>query len=430
MATRLGLMKQLMNCSVCSLSIVGAIAILAIAGTGIGRTQTLSQTPDTLVAVDPNAIARWRTANTKFGLKLFAQMVQQEGDRNIVISPLGISMAMAMTYNGARGTTRQEIARTLEWQGISDTVLNRANAEEIALLDRIDPAVELAIANSFWGRQEETFKPQFIQTLQEFYRADIRQVEFSDPQTVRAINEWVREETNGNINALLGRDDLNSDTVAVLINAIHFMATWTLPFPEDATRDRPFSRSDGTQIEHPIMFLETQYLAYCETPLFEAIELPYGNEGRLAMYVFLPKPDRSLVEFYEQLTLANWQRWLDRFEVLEGTIEVGLPRFQIEYKADLKSTLQQLGIITAFNPNAEFQNITSRPFWISLIEHKTFAKIDEIGTEAAAATTVLASRGGEDTAVEMIVNRPFFFAILDVETNSILLMGSIVDPRG
>lgn len=378
-------------------------------------------------AASETTLSRLVAANTRFGFKLFSAIRQQDANKNIFISPASVAIALAVTYNGAKGSTEQAIANTLELQGMSLSELNQGNAALTSTFASLDRKVQLAIANSLWGKPGEPFQPDFIQRAVNFYGARVSNVDFGDSNTLEIVNGWVRQSTNGKIDKILHREDINSSTVAVLLDAIYFRGAWTLPFLKAKTQNRPFHLLSGDRKQHPMMFQEAQYVSYYQNEIFQAVALPYG-EGRLSMYIFLPKPDVSLKTFYETLTAENWQQWIDQFYIEERGVFVGLPRFKIEYEVDLVNPLKSLGMESAFNPGADFTGMSVRGFEITKVKHKTFLDVNEEGTEAAGVTAVTVSRGGKPD-ISMIVDRPFFCAIQDSETGLILFMGAIVEPE-
>ena len=176
-----------------------------------------------------------------------------------------------------------------------------------------------------------------------------------------------------------------------------------------------------------MMFQKVDYASYYKYEMFQAIGLPYG-EGRLTMYIFLPHPGVSLKTFYESLNATTWEKWLNEFETEEKGVILGLPRFHVEYEIDLKDSLKALGMEKVFDAGADFTEITPQGFAISKIKHKTFLDVSEEGTEAAGVTAIGGTRGGNPD-ITMIVDRPFFCAIRDEETGTVLFMGSIVEPK-
>ena len=367
-------------------------------------------------------------ANTRFSFKLFSEILKQQGNENIFISPASIAIALSITYNGSSGQTQQAIAQTLQLQGISLQEVNQANAALKASLANPDPKVQLSIANSLWAKDGEPLKPEFMQKIHKFYGAEAKNINFGDPTVVSIINDWVKQSTNGKIDKIIDR--VEPDSVFVLLNAIHFLGTWTYPFPKHATQERPFTLLNGTQKLQPLMLRQIYGAKYYENDMFQAISLPYG-EKRLSMYIFLPNKGVSLTKFYENMNAENWEKWMSEFNAKKQNYDepqivyIGLPRFKLEYEIDLENPLKALGMEVAFSKGADFSAMTPLPLWISLIKHKTFVEVNEEGTEAAAVTAGGGTRGG----VAMIVDRPFFCAIRDDLTGAILFMGSIVEPK-
>ncbi len=377
---------------------------------------------------DEGVNAKLVTANTRLSFKLFTELLKKQPNENIFISPASIAIALDMVYNGASGKNQQEIAKTLELQGMTLQEINQANAALKVTLSNPDPKVQISIANSLWAGEAQPFKPEFIEKIQHFYSAEVKNLNFGAPGASNIINDWVKQNTNGKIDKIV--DEIGSGTVLVLLNAIYFKGNWKYPFPREATQQRPFTLLNGAQKQHPMMFRQVSNLQYYQNEMFQAISLPYG-EGRLSMYIFLPFKEVSLKTFYESLNAENWQKWLNQFDSPDksdhsGEILIGLPRFKLEYSIELNDALKALGMEIAFQEGADFSAMTPSRLQIDLVQHKTFVEVNEEGTEAAAVTGVGMTRGIPD---EMIVDRPFFLVIRDNQTGTILFMGSIVEPE-
>ncbi len=368
--------------------------------------------------------AKLIAANTRLSFKLFSELLKQQPDRNLFISPASVAIALSMTYNGAKGETQQAIARTLELQGMSLEEVNQANAALRATLINLDPTVQLSLVNSLWVRKGESFNPDFLQKNQNFYGARVADLDFSDPNTSSIINDWVKQSTNGKINQIIDRKDIRPNTILFLINAIYFKGLWTTQFDKTKTQELPFTLLNGTQKQLPIMFQQHKYQYYANQ-LFQAVKLPYGN-GRLSLYIFLPQHNISLEAFYKNLNAQNWEQWMTQFQPEE--LLIGLPRFKLDYGIELNDALKSLGMAIAFDKNrADFTAMTRRPAYISKVKHNTFFEVNEDGSEAAGATSVhIATRSSHP---QLIVNRPFFCVIQDNQTKTILFMGSVVEPR-
>ncbi len=368
-------------------------------------------------------------ANTDFSLELFKTIAAEEPGENIFVSPASISLALAMTLNGAKGETAEKMAAVLGMQDMTLEEVNDAYFSLLKLLTQNDPGVELSIANSLWSRKGVDFFDDFLDRTRQYYDAEVTSLDFNLPDAADIINSWVEEHTNGKITDLIS-PPVNPMTVMFLINAIYFNADWQKPFDPDRTHPVPFYLADGGVIEHQVMFAGGSF-PYLKREGFQAVGLPYGKEGRTSMYVFLPDESHSLDGFVSGLTTAGWDEWLSALRPAEGTL--GLPRFTVEYETELLDTLTKMGMGIAFDgQRADFSGMRPTPpsLYISNVKHKAFVQVDEEGTEAAAATSVgIRVTSINIDAFSMTVDRPFFYAIVDNETGTILFMGSIADPR-
>ncbi|RKU24895.1 proteinase inhibitor I4 serpin [Candidatus Poribacteria bacterium] len=373
--------------------------------------------------IDPNIVE----ANTKFGFNLFNEILKTEDNSNIFISPFSISVAVAMTLNGAAGDTEEGMVNTLQLHNIDTEVINPGYAILQQTLQVADPKVTLTLANSLWGNQEFSFDSEYRQRNSQFFEAEITSLDFRDPSSVNSINHWVNDKTNGNIPEII--DEISSDDVLFLLNAVYFKGSWQTEFDPTNTRDAMFHLADGSNKPVPMMFREDKY-PFFYSKEFQAVSLPYGD-GRISMYIFLPSNDSDLNTFLESLNIENWEEWISQFS--ERKVGVNIPKFKLEYKIELNQILKNLGMETAFNHNqADFSRMVSTDtaltgnLYISKVDHKTFVEVNEEGTEAAAVTGI----GISVTSLppQFTVNRPFFFAIRDNETGTILFMGTVVDP--
>ncbi|HEY9861337.1 MAG TPA: serpin family protein [Candidatus Obscuribacterales bacterium] len=383
--------------------------------------------PQTAMSQADTLNSKLVTANTRFGLKLFAQALKADAGKNVFISPSSVAIALAMTYNGAKGDTQQAMAKALELQGLSLADVNQSNAALIAGLQKADPAVEVAIANSLWTRRGTGFQREFLQRNQQFYKAQITEIDFTQPQAVSQINRWVKEKTRGKINQIVDR--VQPNLALLLLNAVYFKGKWSQAFDAKATVARPFTLANGTRKQHPMM-IQTGKYDYYETDKFQAVSLPYG-EGRFSLYLFVPKSQSNLSSFYRDLTAANWDQWMNEFQNRPGSIQV--PKFKLEYDLNLNNALKALGMGIAFDGGrADFSGMSQGDLAIDQVRHKTFVEVNEVGTEAAAATSVsivVTSTQVPQPPFKLVADRPFFYAIRDNETGSLVFMGSMMNPQ-
>lgn len=369
-------------------------------------------------------------ANNSLGFNIFHKLQTTDDADNIFISPSSILTALAMTYNGAEGETRSAMEAALQLEGMSRNNVNEAFADLLTILQNPDPDVELAVANSLWSREGIEFNEDFIERSREYFKAEIESLDFDNPGAAEIINNWVKEQTRNTIEKIV-EPPINPDTILFLINAIYFKGEWSEQFDPEQTREILFTLPDGSRIEHPVMMQKNDY-RYLESDLFQAVSLPYGQNERISMYVFLPAEDVGLDGLYKELDAETWTEWTGSFTSREG--EVGLPRFKFEYETSLNETLKALGMENAFDENiADFSGMHPIPprLYISEVKHKSFIDVNEEGTEAAAVTSVEVevTSAPETEPFRIIVDRPFFFAIADSMTGSILFMGSVTDPR-
>ena len=373
---------------------------------------------DLLETTEDPDVSSVASANTRLGIKLLQDLRERDPGGNIFISPLSISIALTMTYNGAVGDTERAMAEVLEIDGLDLSTINNSNRALRTSLENPDPKVEISIANSIWSRQGVDFNPDFLERNRVFFGAEIASLDFSSPQATATINEWVDRNTNGKIEKIVDRID--PQTLLFLINAIYFKGNWQDEFDTARTGPGVFHLANGSEKQVQMMSRVGEY-PYFRGENFEATSLPYGD-GRVSMYVFLPNRDSNLKEFLEDLDEEHWEGWIAQFQ--KRRHEIMLPRFKLEYEVKLNDTLEALGMGIAFGGGADFSGMGTNLF-ISEVRHKTFVEVNEEGTEAAAVTAVV---GVKSLPPAFRVDRPFFFAIYDADTETILFMGTITEP--
>ena len=372
------------------------------------------------------------SANTRFGFNLFNEIRKTEQNKNIFISPFSVSIALAMTLNGAAGETEQAMANTLQLQGLSSELINAGYAELNQILLASDPKVTLAIANSLWARQGIPFKQDFLQRNTQFFGAEISGLDFDNPDASKTINNWVDTNTNGKIEKIVS-DRIDPSTVMFLINAIYFKGTWQTEFDPSKTHTDVFHLATDEERQVPMMSRTGTYPYYENREVgFQAISLSYGD-GRMSMYIFLPVRASNLNTFSGNLNAESWENWMSQFREQEVFLKV--PKFRMEYEKQLNNTLQALGMDIAFDADrADFSRMASLDtlngnLYIEKVVHKTFIEVNEEGTEAAAATSVaIGVTSVQPPPPQFIADRPFFFAIRDNDTKTVLFMGVVAEP--
>jgi len=367
-------------------------------------------------------------ADNSFGLKLFKEINAKETDSNVFISPLSISMALGMTYNGAVDSTEKAMRNTLEFGDLSLLEINESYKSLIELLRGLDSDVEFNIANSIWYDYAWPFKETFLNICSEYFDARVAGLDFGNREAVKdTVNNWVDENTNGRIEEIL--DYVDPFAVMYLVNAIYFNGNWTYQFNGEDTKDTLFYLPGGLTKECKMMEVKSKF-KYFEDSLLQAIDIPYGK-GNYSMTVILPGYGKDIDLLLAGLTQERWDDWMNSFS--EDSVNLFFPKIRLEYKTDsiLIEVLKDMGMEVAFGTGG-FTKMTESPaIGISRVIHKTFLEIDEEGTEAAAATVVemiWESAGGGEGSPVMRINRPFLFAIRENHSGTILFIGKIVDP--
>ncbi len=381
-------------------------------------------------AADSSAVV---AATNDFGFRLYANLANSDGEKNLFISPLSVELALAMTYNGAHGSTRQAMAKTLGWEGLTLAQVNDGYHTLSNYLYAADPNnARLDLANSLWVSKKETFQTNFLQRDTFAYKAELTKVDFTDPQTVTRVNDWVSAHTAKMIPTIVQPGDFDGSTVLALVNALHFKGVWSKAFDRKLTHDATFTRLDGSKKTVPMMRKLAAFSCY-EDDNLQIAKLPYGK-GKLSMLIFLPKTteigDNPLQGFTAQLTTEHWQQWLHGLRPCRPGDSLQLPRFSADYSVELKKALSAMGMAEAFSGGADFTGmVKTGGIFIGLVRHKTAIEVNEESTEAAAATVVVMTRGGNFNQFNfhMVVDHPFFFAIV-ADDGTILFLGSIVDP--
>jgi len=366
------------------------------------------------------------TSSGEFGFKLFDEISKEEKNNNVFISPLSVSMALGMALNGAAGSTYEAMKTTLGFNSITQQQINESYKSLISLLTQIDPKVRFDIANSIWYRRTMNFEQEFVDVNKKYFNAEVEGLDFDDPNSVDVINNWVSKSTNDKIKTII--DEIPSTAIMYLINAIYFKGTWKYEFNKESTRDDIFAGLDDKKISCKMMAQKNKFLYYHDNEI-QLIDLPYGNNN-FSMTIILPNYDENIEQVIGQLNKTKWNNWLNKLNEQEGIIQ--LPKFKFELKYLLNKSLEKLGMEIAFTKQADFTKLYKPGnVLISNVTHKTYVKVDEEGTEAAAVTSVGfgATSVGDDNGFIMRVDRPFVFVIREKNSGSILFIGKVVEPK-
>jgi serine protease inhibitor len=365
-------------------------------------------------------------ADNTFGLNVFRALVEEAPQANVFISPLSISMALGMTLNGAAGETREAMQETLALHGLTEAEINEAYRELKVILQNLDPQVRFDIANSIWYRTGFAVEDDFLNKGREYFDAEIAELDFSRPDAPDIINRWIEDATEGLIEEMI--DSIGGDVVMYLINAIYFKGDWMYRFDEANTRDETFTSADGREVTVPMMRQQDR-LSFASTNQFLAVDLPYGD-SLYSMTVLLPREGTSTTEIIAGLDAAAWSD-IDG-ELRVARVDLKMPRFELSYEEELNDVLRALGMDVAFDPpRADFTRINrDGGIYISMVKHAAHVRVDEEGTEAAAATVVEMERTSAPLVHEVHLTRPFVFAIREHHSGSILFIGVANDVGG
>ena len=390
--------------------------------TGPGEPKLITELPRALTLAEKAVISQ----SNSFGFGLLKEVdgIREPGKSNTILSPLSASMALGMAMEGADGETYQEMQTVLGFEGLSREETNASYQGLMDLLLTLDPAVEMGIGNSAWSREGFPFSNGYFDALTQYFDAEVQELDFDDPGAKDIINAWVRDRTGGRIEEII--QGIGPLDILFLINAVYFKGDWTTQFKKSATQQGTFHRDDGSTVQVPMMSGTIPEVGFGWLDgNRQAAELPYGGQA-FGMVMILPSPGETVDDLLEDLNDETWNAWMDALQTQE--ILVRIPRFEVEWDGLLKEPLKALGMVQAFDPAlSDFSRMTGRPdTHISAVRQKTFMRVDEEGTEAAAATSV--TIGVVSAPPNITVDRPYLLAIRERLSGSILFLGVMRDP--
>lgn len=394
----------------------------------VARSSLSRDTSPRLEAAESETFTR---DEASFALDLYRAVGQAKAGESLFVSPHSVASAFAMTFAGARDETAAQMRKALHFTLPDERIHAAFNARDLELQARNGDGLALHVVNATFGQKDYPFEARFLDTLAVSYGAGVNLVDFvHDAEPSRGtINRWVTQQTKDRIKNLLPEGSITDLTRMVLVNAVHLDAKWASPFEKEATAPATFTRLDGgtTQVS---MMSQTASFRHVAGDGFEAVALPYQG-GAMEMLVVLPAAG-TFATFEASLTadtllgitskLASKLVWLD------------MPKLKLDSDVGLKNAMKSLGMVQPFERGADFTGIAqAEELYISDAFHKTFVAIDEKGTEAAAATAVVVgvptSAGPIDPPPHVRLDRPFLAAILDKETQTILFLGRVLDPK-
>jgi serpin B len=364
-------------------------------------------------------------ADNQFGFELFRKVeASLDEPKNTMISPMSVSLALAMVYNGTEGNTKAQMEQMLHKAGMTSEDINQSYKDLVAALISHDPKVELSISNAIFYRNTFPVKDAFKTTNQNYYNAEVSGLDFSKTaETLNKVNDWVKTNTKGKIDKII--EQVKAEDVMYLLNAIYFNGEWKYRFDTKETVDRSFTKEDNTVIQVPTMKIEKPFNYFSHSD-FQLLEMPYGS-GKYSMLIFLPASGKNTGNVISMMSSENVNDWISKLS--EQKKEVFLPKFEFKFKNSLVDELKALGMTDAFD-NANLSGISdAAQLVISEVMHKTYIKVDERGTEAAAVTGITVELTSMPADNSFRVDHPFVFAIREKDTKAILFIGKVLDPK-
>lgn len=385
-----------------------------------GPPEPLTGLPRSLSSAEEAVIS----ASNSFAFDLLRTVSADEPGQNVFLSPLSVSMSLGMAMNGAAGRTFDEMRDVLGFGDLSSAEVNTAYHDVIRLLLELDPRVDLGIENSIWYRNGFFVREAFIRSAEQFFGAAVSELDFDSPRAVETINDWVARATGRRIESILDRID--PDDVMFLVNAVYFKGSWTDRFDLRDTREGSFQSPAG-EVRVPMMTGSEKQVRYRISSSYTAVELPYGN-GAFQMTIVMPTADTGIDEFAGSLDNDRWIGIVS--ELMEGKVDLTIPRFRLEYGRSLVEPLQTLGMVEPFDGYfADFSRLAeSSGLYISDVKHRSFIDVDEEGTEAAAVTVTGISIVSSPVIPTITIDRPFIVAIRERFSGAVLFVGKIADP--
>jgi serpin B len=367
--------------------------------------------------------------NNKFAEGLYCELKKSKG--NLFFSPYSISTALAMTYAGARGETKTQMANVMHFD-LNQQQFHEGIAQLQGELNEAGKkgAFELNVANALWVQEGYKLLKGYLSLLEEQYKAKPHEADFvkATEEARRKINSWVEEKTNGKIKDLIKPGVLSALTRLVLTNAIYFKGKWASQFEKGQTSDAEFTLVGKEKVKVPLMSQKGNF-RYLEREDIQALELPYTGDA-LSMLVLLPKKAGEIGKLEELLTLDILDKWIA--DLRKAEVMVYMPRFKMTSEFGLADTLKKMGMKDAFSlPPADFSGMTGKKdLLISAVIHKAFVDVNEEGTEAAAATGVVMRMEAVPTRpVVFRADHPFLFLIRDTRSGAILFLGRLMNPK-
>lgn len=397
----------------CAALAAGALLLAGCGGNPPGDASRIdAKLVSNLAPGDAQAVAQSVNA---FGFDLFKQVA--DGNENTITSPLSVATLLAMVLAGADGGTATKMAGVLHLSESRDV---RVGALLRSLSDTDE--VKLSVADALWAGKDTPIEDDYLSYVRHTLGATVEQGDLGSPETARAIDKWAKTTTNGKIDKIAGDLGLpDPQAVLVLLNAVYFLGEWKTEFED--TRPGSFAVPGAGGVDVPTLHLTHANLEMAQLDGYRMLRLPYGKKGRYGMEILLPDEGNSLGGVLGKLDADSWQQTVGRLAPAELD-EVTLPSFELRWSGDLTDPLKRMGV-----PATGFTAMSKLDPALTRVVHKTYVRVDEKGTEAAAVTGGVMATAARAGTLDFRVDRPFAFAVSDRQTGAILFLGAVTDPR-
>lgn len=363
------------------------------------------------------------SACNDLGFRLLRELLKAGGDQNLIVSPFGLSLALAVLCNGAGGNTRQALRDVLGARDLDDADLNAGYLSLRRILKDHSADFLLNVASAIWIQEGLKFDASFVNTVRQYYEAEMASLDFGNPTTINTINQWAQQQSAGKINSIVESDDISSATDLILATIAYFKGSWANPFDRALTHEAPFHLANGQSKTVPMMRQEGSFKFY-ETPQFQAVRLPYDNE-RLSMYLFLPTQVSSPAALLKSTDNEVFKGWATSMK--KKRLSLYLPRFELHFEAEIKRYLTAMGLGVLFGVQADFSPMGLGGQFVEKLKLKAMIEVNEEGTEAAAANTAILGRGLAPS-LSIVFDRPFLWAIVDDVSQLHIFAGQVMKP--
>ncbi len=392
-------------------AVILATLLLACSNNRVSKDYDISKISDSVIK-----------ANSEFAFNIFKKLNDEDVSENIFISPISISTALTMTYNGAETGTKLSMENTLGFTKLDRGLINESYKNLIGHLENLDKKINLNIGNSIWIREDQNINEEFKANNKTYFNAEVSALDFSDPSSAGTINDWIKDTTKGKIEKMVD-SPIDPDVIMYLINAIYFKGQWREQFDPKQTSDAVFYTYDSS-LQNVKMMNRQDTVEYGKGDGYKAVRLPYGS-NKTSMTIILPDEGIDINNYIKDLDMEKWVSIRDSIKEVDD-VQLSIPKFKLEYGIkNLNNSLKALGMEEAFSEKADFSGIRPELF-ISRVLHKAVIEVNEEGSEAAGATVVeIRETAAPTERITFIADRPFVFFITDDTTNTLLFMGKV-----